>query len=65
MAIIKPHANKNRATSPIERPESLIEEMSGSHPPIGFTSLDLAMIELEDFVHRCPLPEDNLAGQKE
>ncbi|AHK05308.1 type IV secretion system effector chaperone VirE1 (plasmid) [Agrobacterium radiobacter] len=65
MAIIKPHANKNRTTSPIERPESLIEEMSGSNPPIGFTSLDLAMIELEDFVHRCPLPGDNLAGQKE
>ncbi|WCK69556.1 type IV secretion system protein VirE1 [Agrobacterium tumefaciens] len=65
MAIVKPHANKTRTTSPIEESERLIEEMSNNPQSSGFTSLDLGMIELENFLLHCPLPLENLSGQME
>ncbi|OOO40719.1 UNVERIFIED_ORG: type IV secretion system protein VirE1 [Rhizobium sophorae] len=64
MAIIKLNANKTRPVSLPEEPREIHPEaFSINHRSNGFTSLDLEMIELENFVLRCPLPEENLAGR--
>ncbi|AAK90950.1 type IV secretion system effector chaperone VirE1 [Agrobacterium rhizogenes] len=63
MVIIKLNANKNMPVLAVEKPQEIHkEELSDHHQSNGFTSLDLEMIELENFVLHCPLPEENLAG---
>ncbi|ACM39680.1 MULTISPECIES: type IV secretion system effector chaperone VirE1 [Rhizobium/Agrobacterium group] len=63
MAISELNVNKNMPVLSGEEPQKFhMEELSDNYQPNGFTSLDLDMIELENFVLQCPLPEDNLAG---
>ncbi|MBX5087503.1 type IV secretion system protein VirE1 [Rhizobium lentis] len=62
MAIVKLNASKSgNFPSPETQREIHQKEQSDNHQPIGFTQLDLDMIALEDFVHRCPLPNEDLA----
>ncbi|QCJ00991.1 type IV secretion system chaperone VirE1 [Agrobacterium larrymoorei] len=63
MAIIKLNTSQNVPELAAEEPRELhIEKLNKNYQPDGFTSLDLDMIELENFVLQCPLPEENLVS---
>ncbi|NTI26892.1 type IV secretion system protein VirE1 (plasmid) [Rhizobium rhizogenes] len=62
MVIVKLNLSKSsNSSSPETHREIHQQKKTENHEPSGFTQLDLDMIALENFVHQCPLPNEDLA----
>ncbi|KAA3509403.1 type IV secretion system protein VirE1 [Agrobacterium vitis] len=61
MAIVKLNPSNSSNSSSPETHREIQQKKTDNHEPSGFTQLDLDMIELENFVHQCPLPNEDLA----